>query len=99
MKKAKFIVYSFVKKVLIAVEALLLLTVVLRFLDANEETFIVKVLYKASDIVVWPFQRIFPNHILSDGTFLDIVGITSMVGYGLIILILYLVMKAQSKEE
>jgi len=62
------------------VESLLLLRLVLKFLNANTEAFIVFALYWLTDILVWPYKFIFPNFYWRD-YLVDLVAISAMVGY------------------
>lgn len=67
-------------KALILGEAILFLRLLLRFLGANPETFVVKILYGITSILIWPVDFIFPN--FSWGTHLvDIITVSAMVGY------------------
>ncbi|KKU91800.1 MAG: hypothetical protein UY23_C0001G0406 [Candidatus Jorgensenbacteria bacterium GW2011_GWA1_48_11] len=68
------------EKVLIFVEVILALRLVLKFLTANPDAWIVNLLYQTTQILIWPFNFIFPNAYLGRHLF-DVVALSAMIGY------------------
>ncbi|MEK9194718.1 MAG: hypothetical protein AAB884_02810 [Patescibacteria group bacterium] len=68
------------KRALVLGEAILFLRLLLRFLGANPETFVVKILYIITSILIWPVNFIFPNFYWSTHL-IDIITVSAMVGY------------------
>lgn len=77
----------FLKRLFLLTEFFLFLRLILKFLNASGEAFAVKNLYKYTDILVWPFNFIFPNFYVSE-KLIDMVTISAMVGYFLALIIL-----------
>ena len=71
-----------------AVEILLAMRVILRLLSANPLTPVVDLIYTVSNFVMRPFQGIFQNPVLQSGSIIDIVAITAMIGYPIIIFLI-----------
>ncbi len=79
-------VFSLIIKYFFALlEALIGLRVILRFLGAGERAIIVDLLYGFTDIFLVPFKYIFPNIYLRDGI-IDVVAISAMAGYFIVVL-------------
>ena len=79
-------VFSLIIKYFFALlEALIGIRVVLRFLGASERAIIVDLIYGLTDIFLVPFRYIFPNIYLRDGI-VDIVAVSAMIGYFIVVL-------------
>ncbi|MBI4033980.1 MAG: YggT family protein [Candidatus Brennerbacteria bacterium] len=95
-------VVKFIRYVLGFFELLLGLRILLRLLAANPLTPIVDFLYTVTDIIVFPFQGIFSNVQLRGGGIFDVVAITAMVGYPIIVYllieILHIIVKDKKRE-
>lgn len=72
----------------ILAELSLILRIVLKFLAASSEALIVNLLYKVTDFIIIPFDFIFPNIFLDADKIIDIVAITSAIGYLLLVAII-----------
>lgn len=78
---------SLLSKLFWLLELFLFLRLVLKFLGANPGALIVNLIYKYSDILVFPFRSIFSNFYWR-GYFVEISTISAIIGYGLVALIL-----------
>jgi hypothetical protein len=76
---------------------LVFMRMILKFLEANSESFIVFHLYGFTDLVVWPFKAIFPDSFLW-GRPLDVVAISAMIGYFILYLLIIKVLTLLIKE-
>ncbi|MFH1036696.1 MAG: hypothetical protein V1756_01330 [Patescibacteria group bacterium] len=88
---------SLVAKLFFLLEFFLFLRLLLKFLGANPATPVVSLLYKYSDIVVYPFNSIFQN-IFWKGHFVEIVTIATMAGYAVVVFILSRLLKVFSGD-
>lgn len=79
-------------------EVLLALRVALRFLAANPQAVIVDLVYKLSDIVIYPFSGIFKNAYLAGGGVVDVVAISAMIGYPILVYIILELVHMAAKE-
>lgn len=69
-------------------EVLLAVRIVLKFLAANPKAVIVDLVYKMSDIIIYPFSGIFKNAYLTGGGIVDVVAISAMIGYPILVYII-----------
>jgi len=83
--KNKFLKLLF--KLLVFSESLLGIRLILRFLGANEKTYIVNFFYRSTNFLIFLFRGIFKD-INFKGFTLDLVVLSAMVGYFLFFLIL-----------
>ena len=97
LSKAYSIFFYVVKRLFIVFEFFLFLRLILKFLNANPQALVVDFIYKYSDIVISPFQAIFPN-IYWRNFFIDTVTISAMLGYLIAVLVILLILKAFSQE-
>jgi hypothetical protein len=72
---------------------------VLRLLGANPFTPIVDFLYTITDVMMAPFQGIFSNVSLRSGGIFDVVAITSMIGYPIIVYLLMELLHVIAKDK
>ncbi len=90
----KYYYYSTIIKYLTALLELSLGTrVVLKFLGASAKARIVELLYLYTDFIVAPFKFIFPNIPLRDGGILDLVALSAMAGYLILVLVILKLLK------
>ena len=82
-----------VKKACSLVEFFLFLRLALKFLNANPKTLVVSLIYKYSDILVSPFESIFPNIYWPKGHLIEIATISAMIGYAIVVFIFFQVLK------
>lgn len=85
--KNAFIKYT--RYVLGFFEMLLGLRLVLRLLGANPAAPIVDLLYTLTNVVIAPFRGIFSDIYLRGGGIFDLVTITAMVGYPIIVYLIF----------
>jgi hypothetical protein len=50
---------------------------------------IVDLIYTVTDVIITPFVGIFSNHFLRNGSELDVVGVSAMIGYPIIVYIVF----------
>jgi len=98
IKKILPFVPYFLNKILLLTEFFLLIRFILKWLNASAQAFIVNIFYIFTDVLVWPFDFIFPNVNLDGGGIIDIISISSMVGYAVLVLIILGVLKLFYKE-
>lgn len=79
---------SFARYFFVLAELTLVLRIILRFLAASSEALIVNLLYKITDFIIVPFDFIFPNIFLDSDKVIDIVAISSAIGYLLLVAII-----------
>lgn len=79
-------------------EVLLAVRIILKFLAANPQAVIVDLVYKVSDIVIYPFSGIFKNAYLAGGGMVDVVAISAMVGYPILVYIILELVYMAAKE-
>ncbi len=72
--------------------------IVLKFLAANPIAVIVDLVYKVSDIVIYPWSGIFKNAYLTGGGMVDVVAISAMIGYPVLVYIILEVIYLAAKE-
>jgi len=92
------LVFYLVKRLIGLVEILLFLRLLLKFFAANPQALIVKLIYQYSDILVSPFDFIFAD-IYWREYLIEIDTISAIVGYGLIILILFWLLKLLPRDR
>lgn len=90
MRFPKHSFLQYVKFFLGLFEILLAIRVILKFLTASSRAVVVDFIYTITDIVNIPFSGIFSNHFLRNGSEVDVVSVSAMVGYPVIV---YLVME------
>ncbi len=88
----------FIEYLLGIFEVFLAIRLVLRFLGANPAAQIVELVYKISEVIIVPFKGIFANIALSGGGVVDVVTLSAMVGYPVIVYILVELARLASKD-
>lgn len=68
------------RRVLAIIELFLFLRLLLRFLAAAPQSFVVALIYEVTEKILLPFHGIFPD-ITVVGRSLDIVAVSGMIGY------------------
>lgn len=97
----RFPAYSlarYIKYFLGLFEVLLAARVVLKFLAANPKAVIVDLVYKVSDIIIYPWSGIFKNAYLTGGGVVDVVAISAMIGYPILVYIILEIIYMAAKE-
>ncbi len=85
------------ERALAVAELFFLVRFFLKALGANQTTFVVAKLYGFTDALVWPFAGIFPNTNWL-GYPIDVVAISAMVGYGLLVLLVLQILRVLARE-
>ncbi len=70
----------FLELLLILAEFLLALRFAMKFLSANVSSFVIDYLYRLTDILIWPFNFIFPN-LAWQNHLVDMIAVSAMSGY------------------
>jgi hypothetical protein len=86
-----------IKKLFGLLEFFLFLRFSLKFFGANPKTLVVNYIYKGSEILVSPFNSIFPN-VYWKGRLIDTTTISAMVGYAILVFLIFQILKIFSKE-
>ncbi|MEK7162760.1 MAG: hypothetical protein AAB696_00535 [Patescibacteria group bacterium] len=85
-------IYEFVRsfiKYLTALLALLLgIRLVFKFLVASPKAIIVDLIYQITGFIIFPFKFIFANIYLQRGGVIDIIAISAMIGYFILIFVI-----------
>ncbi len=89
MRFPKHTFVKYTRYVLGFFEILLGIRLVLRLLAANPAAPIVDLLYTLTSIIITPFRGIFSDVYLRSGGIFDLVTITSMVGYPIIVYLIF----------
>ena len=88
---------SVVSKLFSLLEFFLFLRLLLKFFWANPDTLVVKIIYKYSEILVSPFNSIFPN-IYWRNYFIETSTIAAMIGYGIVVFVLFRLLRLFSQD-
>lgn len=87
----------FLARLLNLIMGFLALRIVLKFFGANSAAFIVDVFYDLTDIIIWPFQFIFPNTYWGSHL-IDLVALCAIVGYVIIYFIALAILRIIFRE-
>ena len=93
------LISQLVKKVCSLVEFFLFLRLALKFLNANSKALVVSLIYEYSDILVSPFESIFPNIYWPEGRLIEIATVSAMIGYAIVVWIIFQALKLFSKTD
>lgn len=85
------------KRLLSLLEIFLFLRLLLKFLDANPQSLVVNLIYQYSDILVSPFNFIFPNFYWR-GYSIETATISAMIGYALAVFIIFRLLRLFSSR-
>ena len=89
----------YLKYLLSIVEVLLVVRVALQLFGASAQAMVVEFLYVVTDVINTPFQGIFENIPLRVGGVIDLVAISAMIGYPIIVFLLKELLEAFVKDE
>ena len=90
-------VFYVIKRLLVLVEFFLFLRLLLKFLNASPKAPIVNLIYKYSDILVSPFDFIFPD-IYWENRLIEVATISAMIGCAITVLIVFYLLRLFSRE-
>jgi len=88
-----------VNKLLALIEGFLFLRLLLKFLGASEKAFIVDLIYKGTDVLVSPFDFIFPNIYWPKDMLIETATLSAMIGYAILALLLYQLLRLLSGDQ
>lgn len=89
--------FYIIKRLLSLFEIFLFLRLSLKFLDANPQALVVNLIYRYSNILVSPFNFIFPNFYWR-GYFIETATISAMIGYALVVFIIFRLLRLFSNH-
>lgn len=95
--KIYYFISLILKRVLVLAEIFLFLRLVLKFLGANPQAFVIKYFYEFTGVIVWPFSGIFPNIWLLE-RLIEIVTLSAIVGYAIAVFIVLKTLKLMVKQ-
>ena len=99
MRFPKHAFVKYMRYVLGFFEILLGIRLVLRLLAANPAAPIVDLLYTLTSIIITPFRGIFSDIYLRSGGIFDLVTITSMVSYPIIVYLIFELVNIIAKDR
>ncbi|MBZ9572479.1 hypothetical protein KJA15_04055 [Patescibacteria group bacterium] len=98
LKKTYSTIVYIISRLLILVEFFLFLRLVLKFLNANPKALVVGLIYRWSDILVSPFNFIFPDVYWPRGRLIDTATLSAMIGYAILVFIIFQILQLIFKE-
>jgi len=90
-------ILRFIKKLFGLLEWFLFLRLILKFLDASPQSIVVNLIYKYSDVLITPFQFIFPD-IYFKGRMIETATISAMIGYLILIWVFFRLLNIFSRD-
>ena len=93
----EMVFYAF-KRVFFLLEFFLFLRLLLKYSGANPKTLVVELIYQYSDILVSPFEFIFPNIDWPEGRLIEIAAISAMIGYAILVFIIFQLLRLFSRD-
>ena len=99
MRFPKNTLVMYLKYLLSIVEVLLVVRVALQLFGASAQAMVVEFFYVVTGIINTPFQGIFENIPLRVGGVIDLVAISAMIGYPIIVFLLKELLEAFVKDE
>ena len=98
LTKIYSLIFYITKRLLYLVEIFLFLRLLLKFLSANPQTLVVNLVYEYSDILVSPFNFIFPNIYWPAGYLIETATISAMIGYALAVFVIFRLLRLFSED-
>lgn len=86
-------IFYAIKRVFFLLEIFLFIRLLLKFLGANSKALTVEFIYQYTDILVSPFNFIFPNIYLPKGYLIETATISAMIGYAILLFIIFQVLR------
>ena len=87
-----------IKRLFFLLEFFLFLRLVLKFSGANPKALVVEIIYQYSDILVSPFDFIFPDIYLREVYLIEIATVSAMIGYVILAFILFRLLRLFSQD-
>lgn len=97
IKKIYSIIKRAIKKLLILTELFLFIRLALKFLNANPKALVVNLVYKYSDVLISPFNFIFPN-IYYNNKVIETATISAMIGYAILVFVFFKLLYLFSRD-
>jgi len=99
MRFPKNTVVMYLKYLLSIVEVLLVVRIALQLFGASAQAMIVEFFYVITGIIVTPFQGIFNNVPLRVGGVVDLVAISAIIGYPILVFLIKELLEAFVKDD
>ena len=93
------LITSLINKIFKLLELFLFLRLLLKFLNANPKTLVVKLIYKWSDVLVSPFKSIFPNIYWPEGKMIETTTVAAIIGYAIAVFVLFQLLRLLARER
>lgn len=90
-------IFSITTRILFLLEIFLFLRLLLKFLGANPKALIVNLIYKGTEIIIFPFKFIFSN-IYWKSYFIETAALSAMLGYALAVFIIFKLLRIFSED-
>ena len=97
IKKITNLFERIIKRLLCIVELFLFLRLLLKFLSASSEAFVVNLIYKYSDVLISPFRFIFQD-VYWSGRVIELATISTMIGYVIFIFVVFKLLSLFSRD-
>ncbi len=89
--------FPVITRLLFLLEVFLFSRFLLKFLDASPKAIIVGIIYKTTDVIIFPFKFIFPN-IYWKNYFIEAATLSAMLGYALAVFIIFKLLRLFSRD-
>lgn len=99
LEKMCSLIVHLIRKARSLLELFLFLRLLLKFLNASPKALVVSLIYKYSDILVSPFEAIFPNIYWPKDRLIETATISAMIGYCIATWIIFQALKLFPREE
>ncbi|XOB40532.1 MAG: hypothetical protein ACKKMR_00780 [Candidatus Nealsonbacteria bacterium] len=97
IKKTFKLFKKVVKRLFGLVELFLFLRLLLKFLNANPKAIVISFIYKYSDVLISPFNFIFPN-IYYNNKVIETATISAMIGYAILVFVFFKLLYLFSRD-
>ncbi len=91
-------IFYVIKRLFFLLEFFLFIRLTLKFLGANPKTPAVELIYQYSDILVSPFNFIFPNIYWPRGYLIETATISAMIGYAIAVFVIVKLLRLFSTD-
>lgn len=98
LSKTYEMIFYAIKRLFFLLEFFLFLRLLLKYSGANPKTLVVELIYQYSDILVSPFEFIFPNIYWPEGRLIEIATISAMIGYAILVFIIFQLLRLFSRD-
>ncbi len=99
LKKTIVLIFLILKRLLALFEFFLFLRLFLKFLNANPLALVVDLLYAYTDILVFPFEFIFPDIYWPKDQLIEVSTISAMAGYAILVFVILQLFKFKQKSR